>query len=111
MCGPGTGAKLQLSCPNGYFCPVGTSVYSQFDFSCEEGFYCPTGTREATKNSNKCPLGYYCPPGTGYYDFNLKPGDYSQRKNDALTRCPPGTGLDELDTKTSLLECFINSEY
>ena len=75
------------------------------------GFFCRTGTGEASKTRDNCPQTYYCPPGTGVYDYQSNYAYYSNWRGDAPTRCPQGTGLDGSDTKTRILDCFINDEY
>lgn len=111
VCFSGTGARKQLNCPEGYFCPEQTSDVTMFANQCMAGFFCRSGTGDASKTRDNCPQTYYCPPGTGVYDYQANFTDYSNWRGDAPTRCPQGTGVDGSDTKTSLLECRINREY
>lgn len=76
---------------------------------CDQGFFCPSGTGISTKNRDTCPETYYCPPGTGNIIVLGTVGDYSTFAYDTVvSRCPVGTGNDGVDTKKSVLECYIN---
>ena len=111
VCLSGTGARKQIPCPEGYYCPEQTSASTMYANQCEAGFFCRVGTGEASKTRDNCPQTYYCPPGSGVYDYQSNYLDYSNWRGDAPTRCPIGTGVDGSDTKTSILECGINVEY
>ena len=113
VCYSGTGARKKVPCSPGFYCPPETTSYSQYDNRCEPGFFCMSGTGESTKTRDNCPQTYYCPPGTGTLNPPLLKDapDYSVWKTDALTRCPRGSGFDKSDTKSSILQCYINLPY
>ena len=48
-----TGLSACKTCPEGYWCPLETSNYT--DYPCPTGFYCPNGTRYW--NDMPCPVG------------------------------------------------------
>ncbi|TSQ58043.1 Sodium channel subunit beta-3 [Bagarius yarrelli] len=90
-------------CPNGYSCPIGTSV----EKPCEPGTYsnapgaahcipCPSGTMcpfSATQEPTSCPKGHYCPSGTALA-LPCPIGTLSQitkaQSQSACVPCPPG---------------------
>ena len=81
---PTTGAKEEddcLSCPEGYYCNVNSSVPIQ----CEGGYYCP----EFSASMRLCEPGFYCPPNSP--DMTSCPaGSYCEAGSSSYTPCPSG---------------------
>lgn len=72
------GASVCKVCAPGYFCPLGTAVYSTN--TCPQGYYCPEGTKRSTE--------YPCPPGTFGNATGLQRG----------SQCSPAPGGMYVDT-------------
>ncbi|XP_042813145.1 signal peptide, CUB and EGF-like domain-containing protein 3 [Panthera tigris] len=93
-------------CPQGHFCPSGTSLphpcpagsYSNLTgqascFPCPAGYYCPENI--TTYSGHPCPTGFYCPRGTKYAtQFPCPRGYYNPdpmtQSLDSCLPCPPG---------------------
>ncbi|TYZ59327.1 hypothetical protein PybrP1_004972 [[Pythium] brassicae (nom. inval.)] len=72
------GASVCKACAPGYFCPLGTAVYSTN--KCPQGYYCPEGTKRSTE--------YPCSPGTFGDAAGLQRG----------SQCSPAPGGMYIDT-------------
>ena len=91
-------------CPEGYYCPLGTSVKYPTTF-CAAGEYCPLNSvgvtacvAETYQNAprqaacRQCPAGYTC--ATGATAFAASPctaGNYCPAGSSVVTQCPMGT--------------------
>ena len=42
---PGNNSLVEIPCPGGFYCPVGTSPITRMDNPCPAGYYCREGTR------------------------------------------------------------------
>ena len=71
------GSSTLITCPRGYYCPVGTG--SGTYFPCPIGTYSNTLGLENVGQCTDCPLGHYCP------------GARKSVPNISPTPCPPGT--------------------
>ena len=92
------------SCPEGYYCPLGTNVKFPTTF-CVAGEYCPLGSSSATSCPNgyyqnaprqgacrKCPAGYICTAGaTAFSASPCSAGKYCPAQSSTETDCPIGT--------------------
>lgn len=93
-----TGSYCPTGSPLAYSCPPGTfnNMSGQGNcFSCPEGYFCPGGTSDYLDPHLECPTGYFCPSGTQYStQFACPPGTFNnltrRRSLDDCLKSPPG---------------------
>ena len=102
VCDYGTGLLSAMDCKAGYYCPINTTPYNQYNYKCPEGFMCDSATGETGMYSNRCPTNYYCPYGS------------PSNENDAsveLLKCPIGTSSENSQGLISILQCYASYNY
>ncbi len=108
ICAAGTSKKNIVSCPEGFYCPKGTTPTSYYNYTCPAGFYCPSGTGESNRYYNKCPQGFFCPNGSYYYTEFVTS---STTTGQSPMKCPTGTGNDMSEGGKTLVDCTMTSTY
>ena len=108
ICGDRSTNNNMIACPEGFYCPKGTTPSSYYNNMCPAGFYCPQGTANSSKYFNVCPQGYFCPNGSYFYEEFI---NTNTKTAQCFTKCPDGTGLSGTEGKQNLLECAIESSY
>ncbi|KAI4904543.1 hypothetical protein NFI96_029611 [Prochilodus magdalenae] len=95
-CPPGTflsgrGAVSESDCDPcvpGFYCP--NWAQSSVELSCPEGWFCPAGTAMAYKSGQQCPPGHACPYGSVKPAICLSGTYQSQPAQPSCHPCPPG---------------------